>query len=173
MNWRAQGLQREGDHYLFKALPGQLTLAALINAVGYGALAIACFILVSARNIGAAAFAATIAGMFLLANRWFRARGVRGVSIDVQRKVIEMPVGLFDKSSRKITWSDVGAIQYLPYKKHGPANIILAELNLILRSGERLSLVHHNDRERMRSDGEQLARVLNVPFQAHGIWRLK
>lgn len=168
MNWNAQGLEQESGEFVFRALPGQLRLAKLIGSVGYAILALAVFLLM--QDVMAALFAFLVGAIFLGAQRWFSIKGVVGARIDLRRRNLHIPASHFS-GPRIIDFSDIRAVQYLPYKKHA-SFLVFAELNLITANSERLSLVHHNDLRRMRGDGEKLAEILGVPYQTHAVWRL-
>jgi len=169
MNWNAQALAQDGDGFVFRALPGQLRLARLISGVGYAILCVAVVLLM--HDVSMALFTLVVGGLFLLAHRWFAMTGVEGVRVEPRSRTLRLP-GSRRKASRILDFREIQAVQYLPYRKHA-SFIVFAELNLILCNRERLSLVHHNDLRRIRADGERLASLLGVRFDAHAVWALK
>lgn len=168
MNWSAQGLERQDAGWVFRALPGQHGLAALTRYFGYGILIMGGALLF--RDPAMAVFVLAIGGLFLAVPRWFSRTGTEGVRVDPERRRLLLPAS-GRTPARSISFDEIRSVQYLPYRKHA-SFLVFAELNLVLRDGQRMSLVHHNDLGRMKQDGAALAAVLGVPYAVHSTWRL-
>jgi len=168
MNWTAQGLEREDSGFVFRALPGQRMLAALMRYLSYGILGMGGLLLF--RDVAMALFVLVIGSLFFAVPHWFGRTGVEGVRVDPGQRQLWLPPAA-RKPARLIAFDEIRSVQYLPYRKHA-SFLVFAELNLVLRNGERLSLVHHNDLPRMKEDGATLAGVLGVPYAVHSTWRL-
>lgn len=168
--WRAHGLERDADgSHVFRALPGQGLLLGVAMGVGGAALALAGFALI-AGEFAALVVSALVGASFLGTAVLLRPIMMRGARIRPTARIVDLPAGMLGGET-PIRFDDVAAVQYVPYRKHGtePLRVIHGEIDLLLRTGRRLTVVNHDALERMRADAATLARVIGVPLHEHPV----
>jgi len=173
-HWAPLGLNLRGDVCRFTPLPGYQTMARVVAWMGYAAFGLSVLVLVSTFDLAMTAFVAFIAGLFVLASRWGASQQAISPSFDLRNGTALVPDGFMKRSLREVSLRDIEAIQYAPFRKHGtePLKVIHGEINVVLRSGERLNLCHHNDLSRMRADAQRLAEFLQRPLHVHRPWSI-
>jgi len=170
--WTPLSIDVHGDQCVFKPLPRYTSLNRLVGWIGYAILALAAFVFLNTFDLSMSAFIFMIGILFAWVSRW--ARKIDVPSFDLKSGLAEIPIGIFGTKLQRIAVNEIKSVQYTPFQKHGtePFKIIHAEISLLMRDGQRLNLVHHNQLARMREDGQKLADLLGVPLHIHGIWRL-
>ncbi len=171
--WRAHGLESEADgSHVFRALSGYGALLGIVRAVGFAAIALGVFAVIETGKFALLAFCAVVGAIFLGTAALIRPAMAQGARIIPSARVIELPDGFLDRGMRRIRLEEIAAIQYVPYRVHGtePLRVIHGEIDLLLRNGQRLNVVNHNELDRLRRDAATLSRLVGVPLHEHPVY---
>lgn len=171
--WRAHGLESEADgSHVFRALSGYGALLGLLRAVGYAAFVLGVLALIGSGRFAPLVLCAVVGAIFLGTATLLRPAMAQGARILTSARMVELPDGFLDRGVKRIRFEDISAVQYVPYRVHGtqPLRVIHAEIDLLLRSGQRLHVVNHNELDRMRKDAAALSRLLGVPLHEHPVY---
>jgi len=171
--WRAHGLESDADGgHVFRALSGYGALLGIVRVVGYAAIVLGVFALIKTGEFAPFAMCAAVGAIFLGTAALLRPGMAQGARISPSARMIELPEGLLDRGVKRLRFEEIAAIQYVPYRVHGtePLRLIHGEIDLLLRNGQRLNVVNHNQLEQLRRDAVALSRLVGVPLHEHPVY---
>ena len=134
------------------ALLGALGVGPVLLGLGFGSLPLMA-----------------VGGLFIAATAFFLFLDRQQTTIDLAQRSVQIGAG---DDVRSVPFDEVHALQLISERIESSRSVFLShELNLVLKSGERINLVDHGSIGILRKDTRRLAQLVDKPIWDHAAAR--